>query len=105
MKKRSLFPALAAIFVAGIAALGGGGSANAASIVQTFYDPLPSGAATLALPFNFTATANSFDKSLGTLDSVVITVTTNVAGQVESSTLTPLPRLPRRTRTWGIKRP
>ena len=50
MKKRSLFPALAAIFVAGIAALGGGGSANAASIVQTFYDPLPSGAATLALP-------------------------------------------------------
>jgi hypothetical protein len=82
MNKRSLFPALAAIFVAGIAALGGGGSANAASITQTFFDPLPSGAATLALPFTFNATANSYDTSLGTLDSVVITVTTNVAGQV-----------------------
>jgi hypothetical protein len=83
MKIRSLVPALAAILVAGIAALGGGGSANASSITQTFFDPLPSGAATLALPFTFNATANSFDTSLGILNSVVITVTTNVAGQVE----------------------
>jgi hypothetical protein len=83
MKKRSSFQILAALFVAGIAALGGGGSANAASITQTFFDPLPSGAATLSLPFTFTANANSFDTSMGILNSVVITVTTNVAGEVQ----------------------
>jgi hypothetical protein len=82
MKKRSLFQILAALFVAWIAALGGGGSASAASITQTFYDPLPSGAATLPLPFTFNAVANSFDTSLGPLVSVVITVTTNLAGNV-----------------------
>jgi hypothetical protein len=82
MKKRSLFQILAALFVAWIAALGGGGSAHASSITQTFYDPLPSGAATNSLPFSFNAVANSFDTSLGTLNSVVITVTTNVAGQL-----------------------
>jgi hypothetical protein len=83
MKKRSLFKILAALFVAWIAALGGGGSANAGSfITQTFNDPLPHGAATLSMPFTFNATANSFDTTLGTLTSVVITVTTRLAGSV-----------------------
>jgi hypothetical protein len=82
MKKRSLFQALAAILVAGIAALGGVGSANAASITQTFNDPLPSGAATLALPITYTANPNSFNTADGTLTSVVITVTTRLDGEV-----------------------
>jgi hypothetical protein len=82
MKKRSLFQILAALFVAGIAALGGGGSANAASITQTFFDPTPNGAPTNSLGFTFNATANSFNTTLGTLTSVVITVTTKLAGQL-----------------------
>jgi len=91
MKKRSLFQILAVLFVAGIAALGGGGSANAASITQIFYDPMPSGAPTNALPFNFAAAANSFDTSLGTLTSVVITTTTNVEGAVNIISLNVTP--------------
>jgi hypothetical protein len=91
MKKRSLFKALAAIFVGWMAALAGVGSATAASITQTFNDPLPSGAATLVLPFNFAAQANSFDTSLGTLTSVVITVTTRVAGSVQIISLNQTP--------------
>jgi hypothetical protein len=92
MKKRSLFKALAAMFVAGIAALGGGGSADASSfITQTFYDPPPSGAPTLTLPFTFAANANTFDTTLGTLTSVVVTVTTNLAGQVDVISLNVTP--------------
>jgi hypothetical protein len=91
MKKRSLFQALAAIFVAWIAALGGVGSADAASITQTFFDPLPSGAATLSLPFTFNANANSFNTALGTLTSVVITTTTNVKGTVDVISLNQTP--------------
>jgi len=91
MKKRSLFQALAAIFVAWIAALGGVGSADAASITQTFFDPLPSGAATLSLPFTFSANANSFNTADGTLTSVVITVTTNVKGVVDVISLNQTP--------------
>jgi hypothetical protein len=85
MKKRSLFQILAALFVAWIAALGGGGLAHANSITQTFFDPAtppPGGQATNALPFTFVASANTFNTTLGHLNSVVITITTKLAGDV-----------------------
>lgn len=68
---------LATMFVAGIAALGGVGTASAASIIQSFSEPAA------PVPVTYTFLANQFSPSKGTLNSVVITITSDITGAVD----------------------
>lgn len=89
MKKRSLFPALAAMFVAWMVLLGGTGSANAGSIIQTFYTP--GSPALEPVPYTFDFAANQFNPADGTLNTVVISYVTQIEGvaTVYNFTFTP----------------
>ena len=80
---------LAAMLVAGIAILGGVGSASAGSLTQTFTH------ASEAVPYTYDFSANQFNPAQGTLNSVTITVSSvigasvsvfNTSGSPEAST-------------------
>ena len=87
MKKRSLLPALATLFVAGMTLLGGVTTADAGTIIQDFYSPnYPT---TEPVPYTFDFTANQFNSALGTLNSVSITVTTSILGVVQVINISP----------------
>jgi len=73
MDKRSLF-LFAALGL--LVSLGGVGSANASSISQVFTH------ISAAVPYSFTFDANQFNPGTGTLNSVVITVQTDIVGTV-----------------------
>jgi len=63
---------LGAMLLAGVAILGGVGSASAGSLTQTFTH------ASSAVPYTYDFSANQFNPIQGTLTSVVITVTSNI---------------------------
>jgi len=68
---------LAAMLLAGIAILGGVGSATADQITQTFTQ------ASSPVPFTYTFSVNQFNPSEGTLNSVAITIGSNIVAEVD----------------------